>query len=117
MAKEVRENRKINNSRRNRETENQKIKLNTEKTRCMIFALLEKEQFPTHLTLKNSQIETVKEMKLLEKIVTTDLKWNKNKKILVKKSCARILNIPHDFFDKRFVYRVEEKNLKKMQTR
>ena len=71
-------------------TDRQKMKLNTDKTKCMIFNFTRSKQFSTRLTLKNTQLETVKEMKLLGTIITDDLKWNKNTTFLVKKAYARM---------------------------
>ena len=71
-------------------TEKQKMELNTEKTKCMVFNFTKTKQFSTRMTLKNSKIETVKEIKLLGTIVTDTLKWNKNTKFLVKRAYARM---------------------------
>ena len=71
-------------------TEDQKMKLNTDKTKCMIFNFTKSKQFSTRLTLKNTQLETVKEMKLLGTIISDDLKWNKNTSNLVKKAYSRM---------------------------
>ena len=78
-------------------TDKQKMKLNTDKTKCMNFNFTRKKQFSTRLTLKNTQLETVKEMKLLGTIIGDDLKWNKNTNFLVKKSRIReTLNLSTD---------------------
>ena len=66
------------------------MKLNTDKTKCMIFNFTRSKQFSTRLTLRNANIKTVKEMKLLGTIISNDLKWNKNTKHLVKKAYARM---------------------------
>ena len=71
-------------------TENQKMKLNTDKTKCMIFNFTRSKQFSTRLTLRNANIETVKEMKLLGTIISNDLKWNKNTKHLGSSISSRV---------------------------
>ena len=71
-------------------TRNQKMKLNTEKTKCMLFNFTRSKQFSTQLTLQSSQLETVVEMKLLGTIVTNNLKWNKNTSYIIKKAYARM---------------------------
>ena len=71
-------------------TEGQKMKLNTDKTKCMIFNFTKSKQFSTSLTLKDSKLETVKSMKLLGTIISDDLKWNKNTSYLVKKAYSRM---------------------------
>ena len=71
-------------------TENQKMILNEEKTKSMIFNFTKKHQFSTRLTLKQKNIEMVSEMKLLGVIVTNDLKWNKNTKHICKKAWMRM---------------------------
>ena len=45
-------------------TVKQKMKLNEQKTKCMIFNFSRKKQFSTHLTLNGNHIETVKDIKL-----------------------------------------------------
>ena len=71
-------------------TEDQKMKLNTNKTKCMIFNFTKSKQFSPCLTLKNTELETVKEMELLGTIISDDLKWNKNTLNLVKKAYSRM---------------------------
>ena len=71
-------------------TDSQKMKLNTEKTKCMIFNFTKSKKFSTRLTLKNKQVEIVREMKLLGTIICDDLKWKKNTSYLVKKAYSRM---------------------------
>ena len=59
-------------------TINQKMELNEEKTKTMVFNFTRRKQFSTRLTLKNQNIETVKHTKLLGTIISDNLKWNKN---------------------------------------
>ena len=49
-----------------------------------------KHQFSTRLSLKNKNIEEVKEIKLLGTYITKDLKWNKNTKYLVRRAYSRM---------------------------
>ena len=71
-------------------TNSLKMKLNTDKTKCMLFNFTRSKLFSTSLALQNAKIETVKEMKLLGTIISDVLKWNKNTKHLVKKAYARM---------------------------
>lgn len=66
------------------------MKLNTDKTKCMVFNFTRNKQFSTRLRMQDSQLETVVEMKLLGTIITNDLKWNKNTNFLIKKAYARM---------------------------
>ena len=61
-------------------TKNQKMIINEEKTKCMIFNFNKKKPFSTRLTLKGKTIETVKDIKLLGTVITNNLKWDKNTK-------------------------------------
>ena len=56
----------------------------------MVFNFTKQQQFIARLTLKNSNIETVSQIKLLGTIVTDNLKWKKNTKYLVKRAYARM---------------------------
>ena len=71
-------------------TENQKMVLNEEKTKCMIFNFNKKKQFSTRLSLNGKTIETVKEIMLLGTILNNNLKWDKNTKLLVKRAYSRM---------------------------
>ena len=67
----------------------QKMILNEQKTKNMVFNFTKNKQFSTHLTLNGKVIETVKEIKLLGTIITDDMKWTKNTKYLVKKKLTQ----------------------------
>ena len=71
-------------------TNNQKMELNENKTKMMVFNFTKKHQFSTRLALNGKTIDTVKEFKLLGTILTNDLKWNKNTKHLIKRAYGRI---------------------------
>ena len=64
--------------------------LNEEKTKCMIFNFNKNKQFSTRLVLNGKKIETVNEIKLLGTIITNNLKWDKNTKLLVKRAYSRM---------------------------
>ena len=68
----------------------QKMILNEDKTKNMVFNFTKTKQFSTHLTLNGKVIETVKEMKLLGTIITDDMKCTKNTKYLVKRAYSRM---------------------------
>ena len=71
-------------------TISQKMKINENKTKTMIFNFTNNYQFSTRLKLNNLILKTVEETKLLGTIVTNDLKWDKNTNQLVKKGYARM---------------------------
>ena len=55
------------------------MKLNTSKTKNIIFNFSKNSQFSTEVKLNGEVIDdTVKETKLLGTIITNDLKWEKN---------------------------------------
>ena len=71
-------------------TDNQKMKLNIKKTKNMIFNFSKKFKFSTQLSVKNENIELIKEAKLLGTFITDDLRWNKNTAEIVKKAYMRM---------------------------
>ena len=71
-------------------TDKQKMRLNVKKTKNIIFNFSKKYQFSTKLSVKNANIEIVKETKLLGTYITDDLKWNKNTSEIVKKAYKRM---------------------------
>ena len=71
-------------------TKNQKIILNEEKTKSMIFNFTKNKSFPHSSHLMEKKIESVTEMKILGTIITDDLKWGKNTKFLIKRAYARM---------------------------
>ena len=71
-------------------TDKKKMKLNTDKTKIMIFNYTTNHQFTTRVTLDNVNIEVVEEAKLLGTHITSDLKWDVNTKNIIKKSNARM---------------------------
>ena len=71
-------------------TVKQKMRLNEKKTNNMIFNFSRNHQFTTKLSLNGNNIEVLSEVKLLGTVITSDLKWNKNTKELVKKAYKRM---------------------------
>ena len=56
----------------------------------MLFNFTRNKQFSTHLKLNGKKIENVSHIKLLGTIITDDLKWGGNTKLLVKRAYARM---------------------------
>ena len=71
-------------------TKNQKMKINENKRKIMVFNFTKNYQFSTRLKLEGEILETVNETKLLGTIVTNDLKWEKNTSFIVKKANKRL---------------------------
>ena len=71
-------------------TDRQKMKLNVNKTKNIIFNFSKKYQFTTSLSVNNEQLEVLRETKLLGTYLTDDLRWNKNTKELVIKGYKRM---------------------------
>ena len=67
-----------------------KAKLNVDKSKVMIFNFCQDYQFSTRLYIGNSLLDTIHETKLLGTIVTSDLKWNSNTNMLVRKAFTRM---------------------------
>ena len=62
----------------------QKLQLNEKKIKSMIFNFRKKKQFTTKLEINKVNIEIVKEAKLLDTFINSNLSWNKNTGELVK---------------------------------
>ena len=71
-------------------TKSKQMKINTSKTKVMLFNFTHKYQFRTRLQLNNETIDTVSETKLLGTILTSDLRWDKNTQNIVKKAYCRM---------------------------
>ena len=67
-----------------------KMKLNTAKSKIMIFNYTKNHQFTTRVTMNNVTLQVVEDAKLLGTHITNDLKWDLNTKHIVKKSNARM---------------------------
>jgi hypothetical protein len=72
-------------------TDKNKMKLNVEKSKVMIFNFTEDYQFATRLYLENVLLETITQTKLLGTIIQSDLKWYENTEMIVKRSYQRML--------------------------
>ena len=71
-------------------TEKKKMKLNSKKTKNQIFNFSKKYQFSTEVKIRNDEIETISDTKLLGTIITSDLSWNMNTRKLVTESNKRM---------------------------
>ena len=71
-------------------TDNQKMRLNEEKTKQMIFNFTNNYQFLTRNKLNNKNVEVIEKTKLLGTVITSDLKWEENTSLLVRKANARM---------------------------
>ena len=72
-------------------TNENKMKLNSKKSKVMVFNFTTDFQFATRLYIEDSLLETVTETKLLGTIIQSDLKWHSNTDMLVKKGYQRML--------------------------
>ena len=77
----------------NQWTNNQKMKLNTTKTKAMLINFTRKHQFTTRLKLDNVNLELVDSMKILGTIIENDLSWNENTDNIIKRVNKRMLLI------------------------
>ena len=68
-----------------------RMELNENKTKSLIFNFSKKHQFATNLELKQQRIEIVDQAKLLGLILTSDLKWESNTNYLVKDANKRMV--------------------------
>ena len=71
-------------------TKERKMKLNEKKTKSMIFNFSRKNQFTTKLNINDTDIEVVKETKLLGTVITDRLTWDRNTEEIVKKGFKRM---------------------------
>ena len=71
-------------------TQDQKMKINGQKTKNMIFNFSDNYQFSTRLSIDGKPIEVINSTKLLGTIITSDLRWDENTNYIVKKANARM---------------------------
>ena len=64
--------------------------INQKKTKAMLINYTRNYQFSTRLTLKGEPIEFVNKMKILGLTVTSDLNWNENTRITIRKVHQRM---------------------------
>ena len=85
-------------------TKSNKMKLNCQKIKVMIFNLTRNYQFSTRILLDNTLLEIIEDTKLLGCVISSDLTWYRNTEYIVKRAYQRmvILNrlysfcVPHD---------------------
>ena len=71
-------------------TEQKKMKLNSKKTKNQIFNFSKKYQFSTNIKIRDNEIETISDTKLLGTMITSNLSWNKNTRNLITESNKRM---------------------------
>ena len=71
-------------------TEN-KMKLNVEKSKLMVFNFTEDYQFSSRLYLEDNLLEIITSTRLLGTILSSDLKWFENTEMLVKRAYQRMV--------------------------
>ena len=71
-------------------SKNQKMMINAQKTKAMVFNFTKDYQFATRLSLENSPIEVISHAKLLGTIIQDDLKWDLNTANIVRKANSRM---------------------------
>ena len=71
-------------------TKEHKMKINSDKSKAIIFNFTKNYQFDTRLKLNHEVLEIVNETKLLGTVLTSDLKWDKNTENIVKKAYAKM---------------------------
>ena len=74
-------------------TNENKMKLNIDKTKVMIFNTSNNYQFMTRLTISGRTIETISETELLGVKISSDFSWRSNTKSLVTRAYRRIILI------------------------
>ena len=67
--------------------------LSEKKTKSMIFNFTNKFQFTTRLQLKGKNVEVVDQMRILGTVVKSDLSWDENCWVLIKKvnACIQLI--------------------------
>ena len=66
------------------------MKLNTEKSKTMIFNFTNDHQFATRVLMNNKNIQEIQETKLLGVYLNNRLNWDQNTKFLVQKANAKM---------------------------
>ena len=72
-------------------TDVNQMKLNSKKSKVIVFNFTNDYQFATRLYMEGNLLETVTQTKLLGTIIQSDLKWQSNTDMLVKKGYQRML--------------------------
>ena len=71
-------------------TSKQEMKINSKKSKSMIFNFTRNHQFNTRLKLDDNNLEFVKSYRLLGTVITDDLSWDLNTQNIVRKANARL---------------------------
>ena len=74
----------------NQWTKKQKMQLNAKKTKYMIINYTNKFQFNTRLTLENTTLDCISQIRLLGIELRDDLSWKSNTASIIKKSNSRM---------------------------
>ena len=73
------------------------MKLNSKKSKYMVFNFSRKYQFNTRLNINGNLLEQVTSTKLLGLVINDDLTWKENTEMIVKKAYQRMI-ILHNLF-------------------
>ena len=71
-------------------TDANKMMLNGNKSKVMVFNCTRNYQFATRIHLNDQQLETIHETKLLGTVISSDLKWHANTETLTQKGYQRM---------------------------
>ena len=74
-------------------TQENKMKLNPDKSKVMLFNFTKKYQFAVRLFMDEKLLEIVNQSTVLGLVITADLTWKKNTEMLVRKANSRMLII------------------------
>ena len=86
-------------------TENQEMKLNTDKTKYMIFNFSINYQFNTRMSITGGKIDQISQTRLLGLVLRDDLSWKSNTSELTKRAYTRMIILKNLY---RFDVPVEE---------
>ena len=86
-------------------TDNNQMKLNTDKSKYMVVNYTENYQFNTRMSLNNCLLQQVSETRLLGVVLNDQLTWHSNTDFLVKKAYKRMIML-HKLYE--FGLEVEE---------
>ena len=67
-----------------------KMKINTKKTKVVVFNTARTRDFTPELNKEDEPIETVDSLKLLGVIITSDLRWNDNTEYITKRGYNKL---------------------------
>ena len=81
----------------NKWTDEKEMKLNSQKSKYMIFNFSRNHQFNTRLNINGNLLEQVRSTKLLGLVINDDLSWKENTDTIVKKAYQRMV-ILHNLF-------------------